>query len=134
MDNDNNQSNGQGNGSTSVRDQELFPNDDNGNRLWTIALQGFDFNEPVEVEFSMIFPTRVLALEFGHVLLENNQKLSFCQYHGDAEYPWEITAYPVMPLSHENLSAYQSLLETHGDEFQGKYDGWFCVAANEPLE
>lgn len=134
MDNEQNNKIAHGNGATPQRDESFFPHDSDGDRLWVIAQQGYDLNEPAEVEFSMIFPTRVLALEFGHVLLENNQKLSFCQYHGDEEYPWEITAYPVMPLSYENLAAYQSLLETHGAEFQGKYDGWFCLAANEPLE
>ena len=59
-----------------------------------------------------------------------NQKLSFCSYQESEEYPWEITAYPDMPATHENLSAYQHLLETSSEPLQGKFDGWYCAASN----
>ncbi len=116
------------------RDSTTFPADNLGDRLWNIHLSGFDFSALVEVEFSMIFPTQTLALQFGQMLLENNQKLSFCQYHGDEDFPWEITAYPTMGLAYENLIAYQNLLEDNAETYQGKFDGWFCVDANEPIE
>lgn len=109
-----------------LRDAELFPADEIGDALWSLAEQGLDLNKEVEVEFSVIFPSQELALKFGHLLLENGQKLSFCPYQGDESYPWEITAYPVMPLSYDNIVAYQALLVEHCGVFQGKYDGWYC--------
>ena len=110
------------------RDTELFPNDDIGNALWSLVEQGADLSQECEVEFSVIFATQEQALKFGHLLLENNQKLSFSPYQGDEAYPWEITAYPYMPLSYENIAAYQSLLVQHCGAFAGKYDGWYCGA------
>lgn len=116
------------------RDLTLFPEDETGNALWQLLETGNDLISPHEVEFSVIFPTEKQALGFGQFLLENNQKLSFCQYQGDEQRPWEITAYPQMPLTHQNISAYQQLLESHCEAFEGKYDGWFCPSVTSLIE
>lgn len=98
-----------------------------GDTLWKMQQDGDDLERSREVEFSVLFPSQALALQFGQLLLENNQKLSFTPFQDNEEYPWEITAYPEMPLSYENISAYQDLLETSSDPLQGKYDGFYCL-------
>lgn len=108
------------------RDLQQFPEDEIGNALWELVEQGVDISQETEVEFSVIFPSQEQALKFGHLLLENGQKLSFCSYQGSEDFPWEITAYPYMPLSYENIVAYQALLTEHCGAFNGKYDGWYC--------
>ncbi|XQW86040.1 ribonuclease E inhibitor RraB [Thalassotalea piscium] len=113
------------------RDLALFPQDANGDVLWKMLLEGDDLSEIREVEFSVLFPNQELALQFGHLLLENNQKLSFCPFQGDPDYPWEITAYPEMDVSYENIVAYQHLLETSSAPLQGKFDGWYCVTSSK---
>jgi hypothetical protein len=113
------------------RDLALFPNDNNGDALWQMLLDGDDLSQAREIEFSVIFPEQALALKFGHLLLENNQKLSFCSYQESEEYPWEITAYPDMPATYENLVAYQYLLETSSEPLKGRFDGWYCVTSNK---
>ena len=110
------------------RDLILFPHDNIGDALWKMIQDGDDLSELREIEFSVIFPNKDLALKFGHLLLENNQKLSFCRYQESEEYPWEITAYPEMPATHENITAYQHLLETSAAPLKGKFDGWYCVS------
>lgn len=109
------------------RDLTLYPNDNIGDFLWETQQQGNDLDESREVEFSVLFPSQTLALQFGHLLLENNQKVSFIPFDGDEEYPWEITAYPEMPLNYENISAYQTLLETSSEPLKGKFDGFYCL-------
>ncbi|GAA6173965.1 hypothetical protein NBRC116592_36350 [Colwellia sp. KU-HH00111] len=109
------------------RDLTLFPNDSVGDVLWQRQQAGDDLEQPREVEFSVLFPTQALALQFGQLLLENNQKLSFTPFQEDEEYPWEITAYPEMPLSYENISAYQELLANSSEPLQGKLDGFYCL-------
>ncbi|GLX77051.1 hypothetical protein tinsulaeT_03910 [Thalassotalea insulae] len=113
------------------RDLTLFPDDNNGNALWQMLQDGDDLSAAREIEFSVIFPNQELALKFGHLLLENNQKLSFCAYPDSEEFPWEITAYPEMAASYENISAYQHLLETSSEPLQGKFDGWYCASNNK---
>jgi hypothetical protein len=109
------------------RDLSLFPNDIAGDFLWQIQQSGDVLEQTKEVEFSVLFPSQVLALKFGQLLLENNQKLSFTPFQENEEYPWEITAYPEMPLNHENLIAYQALLEDSCEPFEGKFDGMYCL-------
>jgi len=112
---------------TMNRDIALFPNDQTGDALWKMQQAGDDLDQPREVEFSVLFPTQALALQFGQLLLENNQKLSFTPFQDNDEYPWEITAYPEMPLNYENISAYQKLLEASSEPLQGKFDGFYCL-------
>lgn len=108
------------------RDLSLFPNDSAGDFLWQMEQSGNDLEEPREVEFSVLFPSQTLALQFGQLLLENNQKLSFTPFQDNEEYPWEITAYPEMPLNYENITSYQELLETSSEPLKGKFDGLYC--------
>ena len=109
------------------RDLTLFPNDNIGDFLWQRHQAGEDLEQAREIEFSVLFSSQELALKFGQLLLENNQKLSFTPFQENDEYPWEITAYPEMPLSHENISAYQTLLETSSEPLKGVFDGFYCL-------
>lgn len=109
------------------RNEELFPLDNVGNALWQMLEGGDDLTVEREFEFSVIFSDQEQALKFGQLLLENNQKLSFCPYQGDEAFPWEITAYPFMAASYENIAAYQELLTSSVAPFSGKYDGWYCL-------
>ena len=113
--------------SMNERDLTIFPNDELGDKLWQLLLQGIDLNLPVEVEFSMLFPSKEKALAFGAVLLENNQKLSFSTFEQHETHTFEITAYPEMPLTYQNIEGYQSLLVGNAIEHNGIYDGWFSV-------
>lgn len=109
------------------RDLSFFPNDTIGDALWQMQQAGDNLDQIREVEFSVLFPSQALALQFGQLLLENNQKLSFTPFQDNDEYPWEITAYPDMPLNYESISAYIELLETSSSPLQGKFDGFYCL-------
>ena len=111
------------------RNEELFPLDNVGNALWEMLNGGDDLNVEREFEFSVIFSSQQQALKFGQLLLENNQKLSFSPYQGDDEFVWEITAYPFMAASYDNIAAYQELLTTSANPLAGKYDGWYCASS-----
>lgn len=105
----------------------FFPADTTGDVLWEMKQAGDDLEKIREVEFSVLFPSQELALQFGQLLLENNQKLSCTPFQDNAVLPWEITAYPEMSLNYENINAYQELLETSCASFQGKFDGFYCL-------
>ncbi|WP_286235289.1 ribonuclease E inhibitor RraB [Thalassotalea sediminis] len=112
------------------RDYTLFPEDEHGEALWQMLLQGDDLSIAREFQFSVIFANQESALKFGQLLLENNQKLSFCPYPDNKDFPWEITAYPEMPASYENVTAYQALLEQSSAPLAGHFDGWYCHSVN----
>jgi len=109
------------------RDLTLFPNDQIGDALWQMQQAGDELEQIREIEFSVLFPSQELALQFGQLLLENNQKLSFTPFQDNDDYPWEITAYPEMPLNYESISAYQELLVTSSEPLKGKFDGFYCL-------
>ncbi len=109
------------------RDLTLFPNDNIGDSLWQMKEAGDDLEKIREVEFSVLFPSQALALQFGQLLLENSQKLSCTPFQENEALPWEITAYPEMSLDYENVSAYSELLETNSEQFQGEFDGFYCL-------
>ena len=114
-----------------LRDSTLFPADNIGDALWKMQAAGDDLSAVREIEFSMLFPNEELALKFGQLLLENNQKLSFCPFQNNADLPWEITAYPEIVPSHENIFAYQELLITSAEPLKGQFDGWFCLSSSK---
>lgn len=109
------------------RDLTLFPNDNTGDALWQMQQSGDELEKTREIEFSVLFPSQALALQFGQLLLENNQKLSCTPFQDNAALPWEVTAYPEMALNYENISAYQELLETSSQQLQGQFDGFYCL-------
>lgn len=109
------------------RDLTLFPEDEIGNALWQMQQDGNDLLNAREVEFSVLFPSQELALKFGLLLLENNQKLSFTPYEENPDFPWEITAYPHMPANYENITSYQDLLESSAAPLKGQFDGFYLV-------
>jgi len=113
------------------RDLMEFPEDNIGDALWKMQQAGDDLSIARELEFSVLFPTESLALKFGQLLLENNQKLSFCPFQNNDELPWEITAYPEIIPSHENIVAYQNLLETSAEPLKGQFDGWYCISSSQ---
>ena len=108
-----------------IRELTLFPEDNIGNTLWELQEAGHDLTQEREIEFSVLFSDEVQALKFGQLLLENNQKLSFSPYQDKEETPWEITAYPEMVPTHENISAYQHLLTSSAEPLNGQFDAWY---------
>jgi hypothetical protein len=110
-----------------TRDLVLYPDDEIGNTLWQMQASVEDLISEREIEFSVLFPEQELALKFGQLLLENNQKLSFTSSEAYADLPWEITAYPQMLVTYDNITSYQELLESSAAPLKGKFDGVYFI-------
>ncbi|MCL2523315.1 MAG: ribonuclease E inhibitor RraB [Betaproteobacteria bacterium] len=110
------------------RDYQRFPDDENGDILWSMAEDGDDLSIPREVDFSVIFPLEENALEFAVELLREGQKVSFAPYEDHDEFPWQVQAHPVMEPTHENINAYESELAETAARLGGRNDGWGCFA------
>jgi len=110
-----------------MRDLDDFPNNAIGDTLWQMHENGEDLTIAQEIEFSVLFPTQELALKFGQLLLENSQKLSLTPFQDNEELPWEITTYPQMAVTYENINSYKMLLESSSEPLQGKFDGFYLM-------
>jgi len=113
---------------TMSRDLTLFPEDEIGNTLWQMQENGDNLSTEREVEFSVLFPSQEFALKFGQLLLENNQKLSFTPSQANENLPWEITAYPQMAVTYDNVTGYQELLVSSAAPLKGQFDGVYFIA------
>jgi hypothetical protein len=106
------------------RNFNSFPDDENGDVLWRMQERGDNLSKAREIDFSVIFPTEAAALKFAVHLLRNGQKVSFAQYEGNDEMPWQVEVHPVMKPTHENISEYEGHLAEDAEQLGGRNDGW----------
>lgn len=109
------------------RDPDNFPDDVNGDALWRMQQNGDDLSKPREMEFTVIFSTEEDALKFGEALLINRQKILLSDNEENNESPYELVAYTYMVPTHEEISAYEDLLKSVADQYNGYNDGWGCL-------
>jgi len=109
------------------RDNEIFPDDVNGDALWEMKQNGDVLSKAREIEFTVLFSTEDEALKYGETLLTNRQKILLSDNTENKEYPFEIIVFVYMEASYEEISGYQDLLEMHATKFNGRGDGWGCL-------
>lgn len=90
------------------RDLAQFPNNENGDVLWRMAKNGDNLAKAREIDFSVIFPTEDAALEFAVQLLRNDLKVSFSEYEGNKELPWQVQVHPFMEPTHANITGFEN--------------------------
>ncbi len=110
------------------RDYDLYPDDEDGDLLWQMLQDGDNLDEEREVDFSVIFPREEMAMKFAEQQLRNGQKVSFGPYDGNLDMPWQVQIHPVMAPSHENITAFEAMLDAEAEPFDGVNDGWGCFA------
>lgn len=108
------------------RNYEQFPDDAIGDVLWKMREGGDKLGVAREVDFAVIFPAEQAAMDFAQRLLRYGQKVSFGPYEGEAAYPWQVIAHPIMVASHEHVSGYQRQLGKDADRLGGQNAGWGC--------
>jgi hypothetical protein len=110
------------------RDFCIFPDDNTGDALWNMAMNGDDISRKRDVEFTVIFATEEEALKFGEALLFNRQQVLLCDNEDSEEYPYEIMATVAMIPTHKEITDYENLLQEHASVFNGLNDGWGSFA------
>lgn len=114
-----------------VRDFSKFPDDENGNTLWNMALQGDDLSERRDVEFTVAFRTEDEALKFGEILLFNRQQVLLCDNEESDDYPYDIIVTVAMVPSHKEITDFEDLLHKYAKDLDGINDGWGCYVQGE---
>lgn len=108
------------------RDATLFPDDENGDALWNMHCKGEDLSKPREFEFSVIFPTKETAFQFGMRLFQHQQKVQLLQTAPGTEMPWQVMVGVVMSPTHERITRCEEVLEKDAVQFGGRNNGWGC--------
>lgn len=107
------------------RDHKQFPDDENGNALWSMVEDGDDLEIEREVDFSVSFKTEEDALNFARSLLSIRQKVSLSD-NDDEEFPIEITVHYETEPTYEAITEFEAVLEEYAAMFNGQTDGWSC--------
>ncbi|MDN3577126.1 ribonuclease E inhibitor RraB [Chitinimonas viridis] len=111
-----------------LRNNQAFPDDENGDVLWRMHQQGDNLTKAREIDFSVIFSNKEMALKFAVHLLCNNQKVSFSPYEEHETMPWQVQAHPILTPTHENIGHYEEWLAQSAAALGGCNDEWGCFA------
>ena len=104
------------------RDPQTFPDDENGDILFSIWKSGTDISTSRTVDFSIIFPTEELARSFAATLKPQRAEVEVC--HFEAKNCWDVRFSPKLIPSWKNITESEERLSASAREFDGKNDGW----------
>jgi len=111
------------------RDLTEFPEDENGDVLWSMHSAGDDLSKTREVDFSVVFPTEQQALDFSLFILRAGHKV---QLHRFLKQPdgltWDVTVSCPMVPTHTHVTDFEQFLADTSGPYGGSNDGWGCFA------
>src|SRR4051812_48205678 len=94
-----------------------FPNDDNGDVLQG---NGDDLTKPRDIDFTVVFPSQLLAEEFAGQFRQMGHRVSVRETKCVAELPWDAIVVNHMLPSHNEISDFESTLETLASTLGGE--------------
>src|SRR6185436_12315138 len=108
------------------RDYKKFPKDDNGEVLWHLRCDGDALQDPREIDFSAIFPSKKTASQFAAALgkkyrVELHRLEKQCQTDGLA---WHVLVYLHEVPKHARITAFETSLERQAAALGGRTWGW----------
>jgi hypothetical protein len=110
----------------------VFPNDENGEVLRSMAEQGIDLTVPREVDFAHLFPdendaqafaARVEPLGYRVEVYEPDEE---AREEGSTE--WDVLCARRMVPTHADITRFETQLAAVAREFGGHEDGWGFMA------
>ena len=107
-----------------------YPSDANGDVLRRMERSGDDLSRPRDVEFTVVFPNETAARQFADHVHTLGYRASAELTGSVQDRPWDVTVVRHMVPSHEEIGAFEELLQGSANQFGGRNDGWGCF--NEP--
>ena len=109
-----------------------YPNDPNGDALRRMEAQGDDLTRPRNIEFAVVFPDENTATQFANHFSALGFSASAELAGTVPDFPWEVIILKHMLPSHEEIAAFEHLLEQAAAALGGHNDGWGCFSENPP--
>jgi hypothetical protein len=111
---------------TPTRDLEQFPNDDNGDILWTLRSNGDSLESPRDIEFSGVFAAEEKALEFAIRFLRSEMKVEMLEDEVEDEdrSEWRVNVFAFAPPSYTDICEFEQTINDFLEELDGEYEGW----------
>ena len=105
------------------RDFDLYPDDENGDILFSIAQSAGDLIRPADVDFCHVFRSEKAARSFAaslDVAFERESEPYDCR----AGYSWQVVATKTMIPSHSHITTTERALADIAATHRGSPDGW----------
>jgi Regulator of ribonuclease activity B len=106
-----------------------YPDDANGDVLRRMEEQGEDLSCPRNVEFTVVFPNESAAKQFADHFSTLGYAASVELTDTVENSPWDVVVVKRMVLSHEEIGAFEKLLENAAVNLGGRNDGWGCLSS-----
>ncbi len=121
---------------TPTRDLEQFPNDDNGDILWTLRSNGDSLESPRELEFSAVFPEEEKAIEFAIRFLRSEMKVEMLEDEVEDEdrSVWLVNVFAFAQPSYADICEFEQSFNESLQELDGEYEGWTTYLVPSELE
>ena len=103
-----------------------FPFDENGDVLRMFQRNGDDLSLPRDINFSVVFPTEVNAIEFSKLLASPETRVDVERADVVPGLPWDVTVSRHMVPDHGAIGELEATLARQALPLGGRSDGWGC--------
>jgi len=90
---------------------ETFPNDENGDVMRRMQRDGDDLSKPRDIDFGVIFPSKIAAEAFAIHFNQNNYKVSIKKWDTGRHLPWDVTVTRYMLPDHGEITDMEERFE-----------------------
>jgi hypothetical protein len=104
-----------------------YPDDENGDVLRSLEIDGDDLSKPRDINFSLVFDDESSAREFIRTVQIDDAQIELSD-HGGGESMWDVTITYHMVPTHRDITAIERHLERLVSPLGGRNDGWGCFS------
>lgn len=108
------------------RNEEVFPNNLNGDVLYRMARNGDQLWKERNVDFSYVFPNEKSATNFQDSMSLENISCEVSTYDGAEGYSHQVELALEMVPTYANISQAESSFGKIAENYGGRNDGWGC--------
>jgi hypothetical protein len=105
---------------------DSFPNDENGGVLRRMQENGDDLTKPRDLEFTVVFPSKVFAEAFADHFRQLGYRVSIEETKCVPELPWDVVVARNMIPLHTDIAEFEDTLSVFAAPLGGRNDGWGC--------
>jgi hypothetical protein len=113
------------------RNLEVFPETENGDVLFRMALNGDHLWISRSVNFSVVFPNLLNASNFAASVGSKDRKSKINKYDGAKGFSHEVEVTINIVATNQAITDFENYLGSIAMKFGGRNDGWGCFTVKE---
>ena len=105
---------------------EDIPDDENGDVLRQMRLDGDDLAKARDIDFTVVFPGERQALGFAAQFRKAGNDVAAHRSDVVPELPWDVVVSRFMVPNHAAITSFETELQVAAEPHGGRNDGWGC--------